>query len=54
MKAPQIIMIALWALSLGVTMSKNGEPRTDNHNVGWSLVTLAIYATLLWWGGFWS
>lgn len=54
MEAPQIIVIGLWALSVGLTWAKHGTPETGNHNAFLSILSVAIMAGLLWWGGFWS
>jgi hypothetical protein len=54
MGAPQIIVIVLYALSVGVVLSRHGKPETGNHNVWSSLLTIAVMSALLWWGGFWS
>lgn len=52
MGIPQIIMIVLFAMGLGITLIKNGEPRTDNYSFGMSFVATVIQVALLWWGGF--
>ena len=51
---PQITYIVLVAMSLGLTMAKHGQPRTDNHNAWTSLLALAIVMPLLYFGGFFS
>lgn len=52
MGAPQIILIAISALSFGITMSEHGKPRTGNESVWTSLIANIITFSLLWWGGF--
>lgn len=54
MKAPQIIIIVLYALSLGVHMAKHGEPKDGKYNFVSSLITCAIIFGCLWWGGFFA
>ena len=54
MGIPQILVIVLWALSLGLTLAKHGEPRGGKESVWTALVGVAIMAALLWWGGFWG
>jgi hypothetical protein len=57
MGTPQIIvivLIVLYALSLGVVLSKHGKPETRNHSVWSSLLAVAVMSALLWWAGFWS
>lgn len=54
MNAPQIVLIALWAIGFGLTCAKHGQPKTGNENAWTSVVAIAIVAGILWWGGFWS
>ncbi|MEO8118018.1 MAG: transglycosylase SLT domain-containing protein, partial [Rhodoferax sp.] len=49
---PQITWIVLAALSLGVVLAKNGQPRISRHSVFSTLIEIAIFGTLLWYGGF--
>lgn len=53
MGAAQIIMIVLFALGLGVTVAKHGQPK-GNYSIGECIVGIAINVALLWWGGFWG
>ena len=53
MGAAQIIMIVLFALGLGVTIAKHGQPK-GNYSIVEYVVDLSIYVALLWWGGFWG
>jgi len=50
---PQLIMISIIFLSLGVCAAKHGEPRKD-YNIGISILDTALMITLLWWGGFFN
>jgi hypothetical protein len=52
MGVPQIILCALYTLSLGIHLAKNGEPRTGNYGFFSSLFTVAVVIGLLIWGGF--
>ncbi len=54
MKAPQIIMIAMLAISFGVNWKRHGKPKKGNENAWVALVGGLILVSLLWWGGFWS
>ncbi|WP_166884911.1 hypothetical protein [Massilia sp. CCM 8734] len=54
MTAPQVIMVAWLALSLGVSMSQHGKPRTGKHSFWISLTVVAINVAVLYWGGFFS
>jgi hypothetical protein len=52
MGAPQIIMIILFALSLGINLSKHGEAKIGTYSFPLALVSVIIEVTILWWGGF--
>lgn len=54
MGVPQIIMIAMFAISLGISLAKHGEYRGDKYNFFTSLISVAIEAGILYWGGFFS
>ncbi len=52
MKMPQIVLIVLFCLSLGISMAKHGQEETKKHNFFTSLVSVAIEVSILIWGGF--
>lgn len=52
MNTPQLILIALFSVSLGMSAAKHGEPKTGKENAWASLVAMAIQVALLYWGGF--
>jgi hypothetical protein len=52
MGVPQIILCALYTLSLGIHLAKHGEPKNDKYNFFGSFITVAIIIGLLLWGGF--
>lgn len=52
MRAPQIIIIALYAICLGMSLAKNGKVEIRKESFAMTCVSVAIHATLLWWGGF--
>ena len=55
--APQIILIAIWVVSATIALENHGKPRDgifQVHNIAFTLVKIAIFAFLLWWGGFWD
>lgn len=54
MGAPQIIIIAIYALSVGIDIAKHGEPKTGRYNAAASLIGSAIGLSLLYWGGFFN
>lgn len=49
--APQIILISMYALGLGVTIARHGKPR-EPHDAWVALFGLVVQFLLLWWGGF--
>ncbi|HEX8414750.1 MAG TPA: hypothetical protein VF637_12820 [Sphingomicrobium sp.] len=51
---PQGIYLALLFLAICNHASKNGQPRTDKHDLGMALFGAAISLSLLYWGGFFS
>jgi hypothetical protein len=52
MRIPQILIIALYTLSLGICLAKDGEPRDGTYNFGSALIATAIIFAILIWGGF--
>ena len=53
MRAPQIIMICIQAVGLGVAIARHGQARTAE-NAWIMLLAVCISTALLWWGGFWG
>ena len=51
---PQIIVIVLYILSLGLALGKHGQPRNDKYNFGVTLIATSIMIALLYWGGFFA
>jgi len=49
---PQLIIIMLWMLGLGIMMSKHGRPKKGNENAWAHLISIVITAAILCWGGF--
>ena len=50
---PQIIFLVLMAMSLGMNLAKDGEPKkNDTWSFGWSLLANILMFGLLYWGGF--
>lgn len=52
---PQITIIILMAMNVGMNIAKHGEPRKDSHfNVFWALANSGITAGILYASGFFS
>lgn len=49
---PQIVWIGLVCLGVGVSLAKDGEPKTGNHNFVADCAGYALGLTLLYFGGF--
>jgi hypothetical protein len=52
MGTPQIIWIALMAVSLGISLSKHGEPKKGKNSFWTALISFGIQLAILTWGGF--
>jgi len=52
--APQIIMIVLLAIALTIHLVKHGEHRTGTYSFWAQLFAVALEASILYWGGFFS
>ena len=50
----QIIMLALFFISLGVSITQHGQPKTGYHRFGVEFVAWAIQLSLLYFGGYFS
>lgn len=50
---PQIAVIALMATSFGISAAKHGDARTP-HNMWSAIISIAIWITLLHYGGFFA
>ena len=51
---PQIIVIALYAMSYGVSVSEAAEGKRDGKFMLNKTLSTALMMGLLWWGGFFS
>jgi len=52
MQPPQITMIALFALSLGIAISDHGKPKQGNTSFWANLIAVGTQGVILTWGGF--
>lgn len=51
---PQVVVIAVYALSLGVSLAMHGKPRTGEYNFIHAVIGSAIVLTPLYLGGFFT
>lgn len=49
---PQIIVIAIYAICLGVSLADDGKTKMKEESFLGSLIAEGIMLGLLWWGGF--
>ena len=52
MGAPQIIIIVLHALKVGVNLARQGQPIESKYDVVTSSISTGIVIAVLYWGGF--
>ena len=50
--APQVLLVVLFSLSLGLSIARHGQPEEGRRNALYSLVSTAVMFALLYWGGF--
>jgi len=50
----QMIITALYMMSLGMNLAKHGQPRENKYNFWEALIMTSIILFLLWKGGFYS
>ena len=49
---PQLILILVFALDIGIGIAKHGQPKEGNHNVVTQILGAIIFLSLTYWGGF--
>lgn len=49
---PQLIVLFLIVLSLGVSMARHGRKKIGRHSLWWELLDFIMLVGLLYWGGF--
>jgi len=54
MSAPQITMITLYAIGLGVAFAQHGSPKSGTENFWITAAATGVAIGILWWGGFWA
>jgi hypothetical protein len=51
---PQVVILVLVCVGLGMELVRDGNPRTDKHSFWITLLSDTIVLALLWWGGFFN
>jgi LPXTG-motif cell wall-anchored protein len=51
---PQLILIVLWSLNLGLMINDHGKPKTGNQNAWVTVVAIIVTGTILYFGGFFN
>lgn len=51
---PQLILIVLWSLGLGIAIAEHGHAKTKSHNAWTTVIGTIITALILYYGGFWQ
>ncbi len=51
---PQIVIICLFVANFAINVAMHGKPRTVNYSVWTSLLFIAMWATVLNYGGFFN
>lgn len=54
MSIPAVILLCIYAMSIGVSMMEHGTPKTGINSFWTTLVGVCINIGLLWWGGFFA
>lgn len=54
MSTPALIYLALVCVGLGVSATKNGQPRAGKHSFIGAVVGTGVILGLLYWGGFFA
>ena len=51
---PQLLLLGLYALSLGINCAQHGRERQGTHNVWIAIASLVVVNIPLYFGGFWN
>jgi len=54
MNTPQIVIIVLFTISICVNALKHGEKNNTEYSLWWCLLRVALWSSVLYWGGFWG
>jgi len=52
MGIPQVVFVILMTMDITADMCWHGKAKEGKHNVWWALFIDALFAALLYWGGF--
>jgi hypothetical protein len=51
---PQLILIVLWSLNLGLAIKDHGIPKAGKSNAWYPVISIIITGTILYYGGFFN
>lgn len=54
MNLPQLILIVLQSLGLGIGMTKHGKDSVGKENFWVTLASVSLLHVILWWGGWYG
>jgi hypothetical protein len=54
MMLPQIIILVLLAMGLGISLVQSGKPKTGTHSFWVQAISTTITLAILYWGGFFN
>lgn len=54
MEWPQMTVMGILFVGLGINLARDGEARRGKHSFGWTLFAVFLEFWLLYEGGFWS
>jgi len=54
MNAPQITFLVIFLTALLISANKHGQPKEQNYNFFYTLISVIIWIVLLYWGNFFN
>ena len=54
MRVPQVIIITLLAMGVGIDLARDGEPKTGTYSAWITIADAVLTISLLKWGGFFA
>ena len=49
---PQLILLALYSVELGMVLAYHGQPKTGRYNFSVTFFAIVLNLSILYWGGF--